>query len=232
MLLKKIFLFLFACIILAIPCDAQRRHTKKVDKRFSAGIVGGITMSQIDGDLYQGYDHSALTGGLKISAFIHDKLSFDVNFLYVQKGASIENEEIEFRASYAKDRWIHLDYIEVPFLLTLKPHGSQSKLFFEGGVSFGKMIQTTIVENVRDFTDISYEVLSSDFNSTDISAITGIGSYLTKNISLGFRFSYGLNKMYVNENPIFRETLYETVPKQVFFLRNYYISANVSYNIF
>lgn len=55
--------------------------TKKIEKRFSAGIIGGFTMSQIDGDNYQGHDYKSLFGGLKVSALINNKLSFDVNFL-------------------------------------------------------------------------------------------------------------------------------------------------------
>lgn len=213
-------------------CDAQRSHRKKLDKRFSAGLIGGLTMSQLDGDNYTGYDYKSLFGGLKVSAFLHEKLTFDVNFLYVRKGASIENEEIEFRVSFPKDRLIHLSYVEVPFLFSLKPHGRESKLYFEGGVAFSKLIDTKIQENIRNFTDVSFEEIAPDISSTDVSAIIGIGSYLTKNMSMGIRFSYGLNRIYVNDSPIFRETLLDIVPQQVFFLRNYYISANISFNVF
>ena len=229
---KKISLVIFLCLGCVLLCSAQRSHNKKIEKRFSAGIIGGLTLSQLDGDNYTGYDYTSLFGGLKVSAYLHRKLSFDVNILFVQKGASIENEEIEFRVNYQKNRLIHLQYAEVPFLLTLKPHGYESKLFFEGGLAFSKLLNIKVEENVRDFTDVSFEAISSEFNTTDISAIVGIGSYFTKNLSLGIRFSYGLNKIYVNENPIYRMTLYEVVPQQVLFLRNYYLSANLSFTIF
>lgn len=212
--------------------DAQRIHRKQDKKRFTAGMIGGITFSQLDGDNYTGYDRRSLFGGLKVSAFLNQKLSFEVNLLFIQKGASIENEEIDFRVSFPKNRWIHLSYAEVPFLLSLKPHGYDSKLYFEGGIAFGKLIETKIQENIRDFTQVSFDQIKSDFKPIDISAIIGIGSYLNKNVSLGLRISYGLNKFYTNPDPITRETLLDIIPKQVFFLRNYYVSANVSYTIF
>ena len=229
---NKISFVIFLCLACILSSSAQRSQNKKIEKRFSAGIIGGLTLSQLDGDGYTGYDYASLFGGLKVSAYLNKKLSFDVNILFVQKGASIENEEIEFRVNFEKNRLIHLQYAEVPFLLTLKPHGYDSKLFFEGGVAFSKLIDTKIQENVRDFTDVSYEIIAPEFKSTDISAIVGIGSYLTKNLSIGLRFSYGLNKIYVNEDPIYRETLYDRVPQQVLFLRNYYLAANISFTIF
>jgi hypothetical protein len=211
----------FFLVTSSIYCVAQRSHRTKVDKRFSAGLIGGLSMSQLDGDNYTGYDYKALFGGLKVSAFLHDKLTFDVNFLYIRKGASIENEEIEFRVSFPKDRLIHLSYVEIPFLFSLKPNGKQSKLYFEGGAAFSKLIDTKIQENVRYFTDVSFEQIGEDLSSNDVSAIIGIGSYFTKNMSIGMRFSYGLNKIYIKENPIFRETLLDILPRQVFFLKNY-----------
>ncbi len=223
-------------VLLSLGCfllgNAQRSHKKKIEKRFSAGIIGGVTMSQLDGDNYTGYDYRSGFGGLKVSAILHEKLNFDVNFLLIQKGASIENEEIEFRVNLPKDRLIHLQYAEIPFLFSLKPNGRDSKLFFEGGAAFSKLLNTKIQENLRDFTDVSFEQIAEDLNTIDISTIIGIGSYITKKVSLGLRFSYGINKIYVNENPINRETLFEIVPRQVFFLRNYYLSANVSVNVF
>lgn len=232
MLTRKLYIVLFLCFGCILLSTAQRSKNKKGENRFSAGIIGGLTLSQLDGDGYTGYDYKSLFGGMKVSAYLNSKLSFDVNILFVRKGASIENEEIEFRVSFQRDRFIHLQYAEIPLLLTLKPNGYNSKLFFEGGVSIGKLINTEIQENVRDFTNVSYEVIAPEFNSTDISAIVGIGSSISKNVALGLRFSYGLNKFYINEDPIYRETLYDIVPQQVFFLRNYYLSTNVSYTIF
>jgi len=232
MLLKKyivVIVLSFGCFLLG---NAQRSRNVKFEKRFSAGLIGGLVMSQIDGDNYTGYDHKTAFGGLKVSAKLHEKLTFDVNFLFVQKGATIEDEEIEFRAAFQKDRFIHFQYAEVPFLLNIKPKGYDSKLFFEGGIAFSKLLNTRIQENVREFTDVSFELIEPEIKLTDISAIIGIGSYITKNVSIGLRFSYGINKIYENQNPIYRETLYQIVPTQVFFMRNYYLSANVSFNVF
>ncbi|MDF1695106.1 MAG: porin family protein [Saprospiraceae bacterium] len=212
--------------------SAQRGHTKKVHKRFSAGIIGGLTFSQLDGDNYTGYDYSSIFGGLKVSAFINEKLSFDVNFLLIRKGASIEEEEIEFRVSYPKSRFIHLDYAEIPLMLSLKPHGAKSKLYFEGGIALSRLIDLRIQENVRDFTDVSFAQIEPEIKSTDVSAVVGIGTKIANNIAIGTRFSYGLNKIYINNNPIYKETIYQIIPTQVFFLRNYYISANLVINVF
>ncbi|MEM9547411.1 MAG: porin family protein [Bacteroidota bacterium] len=223
------FCFSFICITI---CDAQRSRNTKLGKRFSAGLMGGFVMSQIDGDNYTGFDRRTVFGGLKVSARILDNLSFEVNLLFVRKGASIENEEIEFRVNYQKNRLIHLQYTEVPLLLNVRPKGIDSKLYFEGGVAFSRLLNTRIEENVREFTDVSFAEIEPEIQSTDISLIAGMGSYLTKNVSLGIRFSYGINKIYTNDNPILRETAYQILPTQVFFMRNYYISANVAFNIF
>ena len=55
--------------------EGQRSRKHKVENRFSAGILGGLTMSQLDGDNYTGFDHRAVFGGLKVSTYLHEKLS-------------------------------------------------------------------------------------------------------------------------------------------------------------
>lgn len=212
--------------------EAQRKYRKTVKQRFSAGLIGGVSFSQLDGDSHTGYDHKNVFGGLKVSARLNYHLSFDVNLIYIRKGATIESEPFEFRVSYPKDRFIHLEYAEVPFLLNYKPNGLDSKFYMESGFSIARLMNTSIVENLNEFTNISYQELVPEFNSTDFSYIAGMGTELINNLSLGIRFSYGLNKIYNNENPEVKEFLFDPEPVQIFYLRNYLISVNFTYNIF
>ena len=215
----------------SINAEGQRYQKKRID-RFAAGVLAGYTFSQLDGDNYTGYHQQKPYAGIQVSSYLSPNLSFDVNFLYIRKGSTIENEEIAFRASLPKDRKVHLSYIEVPLLLKIIPHGEESKLYFETGVSIGRMIDTHIEENVRDFTDIIFTNLEPEFNKTDIAFIAGIGSDLTKDLALGARFSYSLNKLYTEPDGAIDRGSLGFAEREVRLLRNYYVALVLSYRIF
>jgi hypothetical protein len=211
--------------------DAQRRRKPKLE-RFAAGLILGYSFSQIDGDDYTGYDRGAPLFGFQVSTQIHRKWSLDVNFTYVRKGANIENEVYDFRVNLDKDRFIHLDYAEVPILLKYRPMGDESRFYVEGGFSYGKMLNSNITERVTEFTEVIYADIEGDFKKDEINAIIGFGSALNKDLTIGMRFSYGLNKFYINESPIEKINYSIYYPKEILFLRNYYLSAVISYRVF
>lgn len=212
--------------------EAQSYGRKQKINRFGAGIILGLTGSQIDGDDYTGYDLIQPVFGIEGSTHLSNYLRFDINFLYTRKGANIENELFEFRVNYPKDRNVHLDYIEVPLLFKILPHGEHSKLFFEGGVSINRMINSTINENIKPYTQVIFGNIEPSFNKTEIAAVAGLGSKIVDELSLGFRFSYGITKIYTNPSPIPHTIYTRHAIKQVYFLRNYYMNINLSYRIF
>lgn len=222
---------LFITILVINTVDAQRRKKVKL-QRFAAGLVVGYGFSQIDGDDYTGFDRSAPLYGFQVSTQLHEKWSLDVNFTYVRKGANIESELYDFRVYYEKDRFVHLDYAEVPILFKFRPRGNESRLYVEGGLSYGKMINSDITERVNEFTEVIFSDIEADFKKDEVSAVFGFGSAINKDLTIGMRFSYGLNKFYINGNPTVKINPAIYYPKEILFLRNYYINLVVSYRVF
>jgi hypothetical protein len=222
---------LFITILVINSSDAQRRKKDKLE-RFAAGLVIGYGFSQIDGDDYTGFNRNAPLFGFQVSTQLHKKWSLDVNFTYVRKGANIESELYDFRVNYKKDRLIHLTYAEVPVLFKFRPKGTESRLYVEGGLSYGKMINSDITENVNEFTEVIFSDIEDNFKKDEVSAVFGFGSVINKELTIGTRFSYGLNKFYINDHPITKINPNIYYPKEILFLRNYYVSIIMSYRVF
>jgi hypothetical protein len=223
-------IIIFFCVLTISDVEAQRKNQER-PKVFSAGLIGGLNFSQIDGDDYTGYDKRSLFGGFQAIARINDRWSFNVNFLYVSKGANIENEYREFKVKYDKDRTLHFQYAEVPLMVRFNPRGNQSRWYFEGGLSYGKMLSSDITERVDEFTEIVFESFEKDFKKSEWSAVCGAGVKATESMSVGIRFTYGLTKFYFNKNPteIINPNIY--YPAEIDFLRNYFGGIHIAYRI-
>ena len=56
-------------------------------QRFHLGAMGGINISQIDGDDLQGYDKVGWTFGIRSVAVIDESLNFSTELLYSERGS-------------------------------------------------------------------------------------------------------------------------------------------------
>src|SRR5688572_19307913 len=77
-------------------------------------IVIGASASQIDGDHNSGFDKAGFVFGGSSNFKINDKLSFQPEILYLQKGSKSDTFDIADPNAFYKWR---LNYISVPMLL-------------------------------------------------------------------------------------------------------------------
>jgi hypothetical protein len=75
----KIVLWVAVATIFSGALQAQRR--------FEASVLGGLTASQIDGDVSAGYHKVGLQGGLNVMAKLKGRQSMSVEMLFTQRGA-------------------------------------------------------------------------------------------------------------------------------------------------
>ena len=237
MKIKIIPLIIIMCFIGSSIVNAQSRKKTKSDKitqRFAVGLVGGFNVSQLDGDNYTGWDKLGLTGGIKVVTQLKSTLKFNIELLYADKGSKILSEVPPFITRRHKDRIIGLKFIEVPVLIKFMPNTEASTFYVEGGLAYGRKIGSEIKEKITSSTLTTFRDIEPDFKSSELSSVFGIGYYLSKDLSMGARFTYGLTKFY--ENKEFAEEdrpIFEPVdPNRVLFLRNYALTFVISYNIF
>ncbi|MEL6924536.1 MAG: porin family protein, partial [Bacteroidota bacterium] len=217
----------------------RSRKNKRNKHRFNAGLMLGNSMSQLDGDDFTGFDKSGIRGGLKGMIFLNDKLDITAGLLFNQKGSRFENPNLNAVRS-DKNRIIHLDYMEVPLLLTIKQLKKNAQGYrFDLGVSFARLINYNITEIVPSGKDaISFEALSSSFNSNEFSIVGGVSYFFTPRMGLGLHYTAQMNKVYDNPDKMPTPDFNILSPasairkKQVDLLRNFQLGIFLTYHIF
>ena len=225
------FSFLLICLS-AIDVDAQKRsRNKKVKHRFNAGAIVGFNLSQIDGDLYTGFDKLGIRLGLKGEIYVNDRLDIVVGLLYNQKGARFEN--VSKSSIIKKNRVIHFDYMEVPFLISFKTQKDRDYGYYlETGFSYARLINHRVKESNFDPSQaISYSSLAKDFNSNEFNFLLGVNYFFNAHLGVGVMYTLQMNKAYDRNFP--EGVTEENNPAvEIPFLRNYQLGLQVIYNIF
>ena len=222
-------LVLILSLVFIQTADAQHKsHKKKYQNRFNAGAVVGTNLSQIDGDLYTGFNKIGLRVGMEGTIYLNKRLDAVVGLLYVQKGSKTDSN-ITFASDVPPDTEIHLDYMEVPFLLSVK-FGNKNKethaYTLEAGFSYARLINSKIT--FKEFPDkVNYSDLADQLNSNEFNAVMGINFLFTKRLDIGFLFEVQLNKLYQLEGDILQAA--NSKPPQVTFMRNYLIGIQAGY---
>jgi hypothetical protein len=221
---RKITLFVFFLLLLSsIQSNAQ--------DRFKAGIAVGLNLTQLDGDLQQGYDKSGLNLGLK--GFVIIKPQFDVSaeLFFNQKGAVYSSSKAlgDTKTLYSTFR---MNYADVIFLanFNINPNEAEThyKHTFHTGISFGRLLNSTtfIQRGSINQTDLE-QSLTKNYKSNDVSFIVGWSWYFTKRLGLTLRHTLSLSNIYDNPVAIKAQNIgvagYQS-------LRSYYFSAQVFYN--
>ena len=118
-------IFLFSITLLPLLLPAQT---------FRAGILTGVSATQISGDQLGGFDKAGLVGGGMVSTRLGKKFDLVMEILYFQKGSKKNpNPDIEDYTSYL----LRLSYFEVP--LMVQWHFSK-RFTFEAGPTFGALL--------------------------------------------------------------------------------------------
>jgi len=188
---------------------------------FKAGVIGGLNVSQMDGDNHTGWEKLGVQFGAKAIAKISDRFHINIELLYNQKGARIRTSPGLDRPDYT----IGVNFMEVPLLIDLqfgKVSNDHFKHHFIGGVGYARLLGANFKESPNSI--ISFKPFENDFEKGEISPILGYSYYFTENIAVDFRYSFAVSKLFIRDGIIPQNDLTKTK-----FLRNYYLTGRVSY---
>lgn len=236
--MKKItFLLLFISLLISstlVESQAQYRSSngKKNKYRFNAGILVGANVSQIDGDNFSGFNKSGIQAGVKGMIYLNKKLDVTTGISFVQRGSRFERHRSGI-LDRKNDRKIHLNYIEVPILLTFKllqKNGKGVRLNIGG--SFARLFHSEVKEVITPFIEVfSYGALQDQFNNNEFNAVAGLSYFFHHRIGIGIQFSHQLNKLYDNPDFYYDQTFWCRPLKDVEYLRNYQVGVQLIYHI-
>lgn len=165
--MKRLFL-LVALIVSTSVVFAQRQ--------FKGGILAGPVASQISGDGLGGWDKMGFSAGAWVSMPLSEKMALNISMKYITKGSRTKRDTLDFNMfAY------HLNYIDVPVLLSYRVLGKRTSLDVNIGPYAGVLLNQKIVSNGYD-----YEV-NPPFRGFDVGASIGVTWWL------GERFFFDLS---------------------------------------
>ncbi len=217
------------CMVFSLEADAQRRtYKKKNQNRFNAGVVLGANLSQIDGDLFTGFNKLGIRGGLEGTIYLNKYFDVVAGLLYVQKGSKT-NSNVTFAGDIPPNTEIKLDYMEVPFLLSVKfGNKDQTGYTVEAGFSYARLINSQI--NSTEFPDkVSYSELIDKFNSNEINIVLGFNFLFSERFDIGILTEFQLNKLYESNHTEDTRTANSPGIPTIDFMRNYLVGIQFGY---
>ncbi|MEM9024344.1 MAG: porin family protein [Bacteroidota bacterium] len=172
---------LLILLIVTVSLPLHGQEETRSPAVFKAGAIAGLTITQIDGDGYAGWNKVGLTVGGFVNTRISRKNYLQMELLFVQKGSKNpsdpENGDFDFYD-------IRLNYVEVPVLFRRR---FKRRFMAEGGLSLG-------VQVTRDESDISGPVAVSgfDFNRFELALHLGAEYAILKNTFVNARLSHSV----------------------------------------
>lgn len=147
---------------------------------FEGGPLLGISLNQIDGDRYSGYDMPGVIVGAYTKTTFGDPVNYQIEIKYFSKGASSGLIKDIIEVQYYRMR---LRYIQVPVTGQISLN---DRMLVEVGPSFGYLI------SAREDDGNGYVEPQKDFNTLEIAGMVGFNYMLGERIIANARFIYSL----------------------------------------
>ena len=145
---------------------------------FNAGVGGGLSISQVDGDGFSGYNKAGATLGLFVNTFLSDSWAWQMEIRYSSKG-SARPTTIEDPRYYR----MGLRYIEIPLL---------ARYFLSDGIMFEAGLSGGYLFNSKEEDELGEMVNTVPFKKGELAAIMGIGYPITEKLLANARISYSV----------------------------------------
>ncbi|MBX2907442.1 MAG: PorT family protein [Taibaiella sp.] len=155
---------------------------------FEGRLVGGMNISQVDGDTYAGYHKVGINAGAMVFVNLPGKWAISLEMLYAAKGArGAHVSESYYVGTYFDKYYLNLNYAEIPIAIHYKQFPF---LDFEAGISYGRLISSKEwgVADVPVVIDPVYNY----FNSSEIAGLGGANMRIGKKMYANLRFQYSL----------------------------------------
>lgn len=162
--------------------------------RFSATLILGMNISQIDGDDAYGYGKIGLNTGVRGGIRLGKRAELATEILFSQKGSVALPKNSGSGRAYT----IHLDYVEVPILIYYKDWDVEDmngnvfqRFMFGAGFSYSRLLNINIKNNAGLDLD--------EFYKNDFMMMLDANIFITKNIGVGVRWSRSIPTIYNDE---------------------------------
>jgi len=149
-------------------------------QRFSASVLAGINMSQIDGDNLAGYNKLGINAGLGVDARINEQFGLGMELLFSQKGSRSKVSQMPPGQSVK----LSVNYAEIPVLFR---YHDKNGAIFGLGFSYSALVGFSQWEN-------GSQVIAVDslLGNNDIQGLAEFTFSIKKHWGANARIAYSL----------------------------------------
>ncbi|MEQ1746806.1 MAG: outer membrane beta-barrel protein [Saprospiraceae bacterium] len=173
--------------------SAQRQQ------RFKAGIIAGVTASQIDGDASAGYHKVGLQGGLRGIVVLKPRQEASVEILFSQRGS---RNQPDYPPTFSTT----LNFIEVPLQWHYRDWANNGdlenpdffRIYFNVGLSYSRLLSYADDPN-SSIAGITPAL--PDLNKDSFCFLVGASFFASKHIGFTFRYHRAFNALYSPGKP-------------------------------
>lgn len=165
--------------------------------RFRAGIIAGVSASQINGDNSAGYNKPGLIAGFRALSRLGDRSGASMELLFAQRGSQKQVIKDNFDPNFFA---LTLNYIEIPLQwhyydwLVEGDNASSDyyRISFNAGFSYARFFSYRF----RGEPNAIETVAKSYLNKNDVSLLLGFNFFFTRNLGITFRYVRSLGAIY------------------------------------
>jgi len=160
---------------------------KAFSQLFKGEVLGGMNLSQVDGDEAYGFKKIGLNAGVGVIAPIYNNWALSLETIYSQKGSK---QKPMFYDSLDGSYKLYLNYVEVPFMIS---YTDKDLVSAGAGFSWGRLV--SVDEFRHGYRVDSVTLQSGVFDRDDWMAFGDIRVRVYKNLILNLRYSYSIDKI-------------------------------------
>ncbi len=146
---------------------------------FKAGLIVGLSATQISGDNLGGFDKAGLIAGGMVKTELSEKLDLALEIIFIQKGSKKNPNPDNFDYS---SYFLRLNYFEAPLLLQWR---YTKRFTFEVGPTFGYLLSA---KEENELGDIPYDP-PRPFDDFELGITGGMKVNFAQKFSFTFRVS-------------------------------------------
>ncbi len=164
----KLFSFPVVLLLMSLYSSAQK---------FDAGIIAGISTSQVDGDHLSGFNKAGVEVGAWVNRSLGNKIGIQFAIEFVQKGSRLPlNKDGVFYL-------MRLNYVEAPLLVN---YSLGKKWNLEAGVAFATLVSTYEEDQLGEILN------APPFHRYDYLVAAGGNYHISGHLGVNVRYTYSV----------------------------------------
>jgi hypothetical protein len=147
-------------------------------QKFNAGLFGGVTASQVDGDSYSGFNKLGMTAGAFVNRLIDYQIYWQMEIKYVTRGVykgPTDNDQTLYGSTY--------HYVELPLSVH---YLYDERIQVEAGTSPEVLITTRFWDQDGTIDPATYP----DNRRIGLSVFGGLCYWFNPSLGAGIRYTY------------------------------------------